>query len=282
MEDAIAGLLPLEEAIAREEKRNDVLSEKEGNVVKEEEKAEEKQLLFQIVVEVYIDRQTGTLHTNTYAKHREGDQMCHQVPSVWMEHEDVKMDAKRMETDSRDCSLLLSRKISECMNKLIVESSLEAPNILSRVSAAAGKEASSVPQKSSACEVNHQKKFVDCSVGVVYCIPLSCGRQYIGQTGCCLNVRLMKHYSTLTSTAPPFPMTTLTKHCLLCRRCDPRFDETEVLFTDEDKATREFVEVFYRSREADKSINAPVIAFDNMVKFLSQQRMLGRLECPND
>ncbi|KAH9365659.1 hypothetical protein HPB48_003061 [Haemaphysalis longicornis] len=116
MEDAIAGLLAIEEAIAREEKRNDVLSEKVRNVVKEE-KTEEKQLLYE---------------TGTEVRHREGDHMCHQVPSVWMEHEDVKKDAKRIETDSRDCFQLVSGKISECMNKLIVESTLEAPNILSR------------------------------------------------------------------------------------------------------------------------------------------------------
>ncbi|KAG0433699.1 hypothetical protein HPB47_019669 [Ixodes persulcatus] len=34
-----------------------------------------------------------------------------------------------------------------------------------------------------ACDVNHRTHYVTCATGVVYQIPLSCGRVYIGQTG---------------------------------------------------------------------------------------------------
>lgn len=33
----------------------------------------------------------------------------------------------------------------------------------------------------------HRTPFVECADGVVYEVPLSCGKQYIGQTGRCLN-----------------------------------------------------------------------------------------------
>ncbi|KAG0426957.1 hypothetical protein HPB47_025983 [Ixodes persulcatus] len=39
-----------------------------------------------------------------------------------------------------------------------------------------------------ACDVNHRTHYVTCATGVVYQIPLSCGRVYIGQTGRCINV----------------------------------------------------------------------------------------------
>ncbi|CAN7996104.1 unnamed protein product [Ixodes hexagonus] len=44
------------------------------------------------------------------------------------------------------------------------------------------------------CPIRHRSPFVTCSEGVVYQIPLSCGKKYIGQTGRCLNVRLREHH----------------------------------------------------------------------------------------
>lgn len=47
--------------------------------------------------------------------------------------------------------------------------------------------------KPKGCDKKHQTAFVSCTIGVVYRIPLSCARQYIGQTGRCLNYRLREH-----------------------------------------------------------------------------------------
>lgn len=33
----------------------------------------------------------------------------------------------------------------------------------------------------------HKNKFIECATSVVYCIPLTCGKNYIGQTGKCVN-----------------------------------------------------------------------------------------------
>lgn len=50
-------------------------------------------------------------------------------------------------------------------------------------------EASSGPS----CTIKHEKHFVDCDSQVVYCIPLTCGMRYVGQTGGCVNKRLEEH-----------------------------------------------------------------------------------------
>lgn len=44
------------------------------------------------------------------------------------------------------------------------------------------------------CTKKHQNRFVECTGKVVSSIPLSCGKQYVGQTGRCLNDRLREHY----------------------------------------------------------------------------------------
>ncbi|XP_070380831.1 uncharacterized protein [Dermacentor albipictus] len=54
-------------------------------------------------------------------------------------------------------------------------------------------------QKKSACKIKHTKALVECDVGVVYSIPLACGKCYIGQTGRCLNERLLEHRRNATS-----------------------------------------------------------------------------------
>lgn len=47
------------------------------------------------------------------------------------------------------------------------------------------------------CGVNHRNKYVACVKQVVYLIPLSCGREYVGQTKRCVNVRLREHELSL-------------------------------------------------------------------------------------
>lgn len=63
------------------------------------------------------------------------------------------------------------------------------------------------------CGTRHATQFVNCSVGVVYLIPLSCGKCYIGQTGQCLNERLRKHRTTV---AALMAAGNLAAHCRKC------------------------------------------------------------------
>lgn len=66
-----------------------------------------------------------------------------------------------------------------------------APNKLGRICAAIHRKNEQVQGKKQRdiCEVKHNanNNFVDCRTGVVYKIPFSCGRFYVGQTGRCIN-----------------------------------------------------------------------------------------------
>uniref|UniRef100_A0A131Z227 Tick transposon n=1 Tax=Rhipicephalus appendiculatus TaxID=34631 RepID=A0A131Z227_RHIAP len=48
--------------------------------------------------------------------------------------------------------------------------------------------------KTKRCSKKHRQKFVECCEGVVYKIPLSCGRYYVGQTGRCANDRMRENF----------------------------------------------------------------------------------------
>lgn len=93
------------------------------------------------------------------------------------------------------------------------------------------------------CGVKHINSFTNCRSNVVYCIPLSCGRLYIGQTGRCLNVHLREHYNALNSA----PGLHLSAHCSKCG-CVPKFSHTFVLYSHYDTKTREIVEAFFIKR----------------------------------
>lgn len=49
-----------------------------------------------------------------------------------------------------------------------------------------------VKMESHAWKTKHRKRFVDCTIGVVYDIPLFCGGRYLGKMGWCLNVKLQQ------------------------------------------------------------------------------------------
>ncbi|XP_075539192.1 uncharacterized protein LOC142573847, partial [Dermacentor variabilis] len=47
------------------------------------------------------------------------------------------------------------------------------------------------------CRTNHKERYVHCVNNIVYELPLSCGKKYIGQRGRCLNDRLREHANDL-------------------------------------------------------------------------------------
>lgn len=75
---------------------------------------------------------------------------------------------------------------------------------------------------------------------MVYNIPLSCGKRYVGQTGRCLNDRLREHDYSLRATVGGH----LATHCKECA-CSPLLEETSILGRHKDKLTREVLEAYY-------------------------------------
>src|SRR5579863_9636060 len=89
---------------------------------------------------------------------------------------------------------------------------------------------SSLPHRVNAerkCKCNKAKHFVSCSSSVVYEVPLSCGKSYIGQTGSCINTRLMQHEYNISKKKQDESL--LVKHVMSCSGCEALLQSTKVL-----------------------------------------------------
>ena len=111
-------------------------------------------------------------------------------------------------------------------------------------------------KEKSACSKKHATPFVSCEMGVVYKIPLTCGRCYIGQTGRCLNDRLREHRAAVDAQAAGGH---LADHCRRCG-CAPELTTTRVLKKGKDQATREIIEAFAISENERKCVSVASIA----------------------
>ncbi|XP_072145380.1 uncharacterized protein [Dermacentor andersoni] len=108
----------------------------------------------------------------------------------------------------------LSHRLRKVGEKCGVDVMFTAPEKLVRMCKAVNE------KKKPVCAIKHACMFVPCIVGVVYRIPLSCGRCYVGQTGRCLNERLREHRTLVDSLAGGGH---LAMHCKRCG-CVPAFD----------------------------------------------------------
>lgn len=84
---------------------------------------------------------------------------------------------------------------------------------------------------------NHRNKFVNCVEKVVYEIPLTCGKKYVGQTGRCLNERLREHNNNVHKSLQGH----LGLHCRNCG-CQPKFRETKVVARHNNQMTHAITE----------------------------------------
>lgn len=97
----------------------------------------------------------------------------------------------------------------------------------------------------------HWKVLVSCATGVIYEIPLSCGKVYIGQTAHCL--KYLKKHSCPLSTAP-------CGHLFVRCHCSPTFKLTRVQGKGEEREERQNVEARYIKNEGQGCISEPYIA----------------------
>lgn len=94
---------------------------------------------------------------------------------------------------------------------------------------------------------------------MIYEIPLSCDRCYVGQTGRCLNDRLREHaYAIKTGTG-----STLAAHVSSCNACksrSPDFGRCKVLKHYRDQRRREIYEAFIIHKRGIKCVSTPSVA----------------------
>lgn len=114
------------------------------------------------------------------------------------------------------------------------------------------------------CGTQHARPFVTCKENVVYQIPLSCNKIYIGQTGRCLNERLREHERSLDKGAG----SNLAIHCKACG-CVPRLKETLVLGRSRDKVARELKEAFCIKGKGVNCVSEPSkVLYECEISFL--------------
>lgn len=87
------------------------------------------------------------------------------------------------------------------------------------------------------CAKNHETKCVKCVENVANEIPLSCGKQYIRQTGRCMNERLREHSANVRNGHGEW----LVHHCSKCG-CDADFYKCVVIGKNKEKTSHEIIE----------------------------------------
>lgn len=90
--------------------------------------------------------------------------------------------------------------------------------------------------------------------GVVYNIPLSCGKCYIGQTGRCINDRAREHATSLTGTSAGH----LAAHCRTCH-CSAAFKDITIIATNNNPHAREMLEALAIEEHASGCVSTPSI-----------------------
>lgn len=145
----------------------------------------------------------------------------------------------------------VSHRIKKVGEKHGVPVLLSAPQKLSKL---CGRVARG-DERVGVCHKNHKTRYVECKEQVVYKIPLSCGKVYIGQSGRCINDRLREHALSVRSS----PSGNLAVHCNRCG-CVPRLDNTVILTRNRDKKTREISEAFFILKyDQGKCVSAPSV-----------------------
>lgn len=120
--------------------------------------------------------------------------------------------------------------------------------------------------KKEGCAKRHGERFVDCEEGIVYSLPLSCGKRYIGQSGRCINDRLREHKNLVGKTAISGH---LSMHCRTCA-CEPLFGQCSVIGKEKDKLTREVIEAYEIDRQKDSCVSAPSVTLSTKeIEFLN-------------
>lgn len=100
------------------------------------------------------------------------------------------------------------------------------------------------------CTTKHERCFTKCATRVVYNIPLTCDKVYIGRTGRCINTRLREHHASLSSNDGA----NLARHCRECG-WHALFSNVTYLGRGKGKEEREIVEAYYIRKSGDRCIS---------------------------
>ncbi|CAN7984562.1 unnamed protein product, partial [Ixodes hexagonus] len=148
----------------------------------------------------------------------------------------------------------ISHNLKKVGSRVGVEVVFSAPNKLAGLC----RKVNSEVENKTVSNKKHQNLFVACAQGVVYSIPLSCGRRYVGQTGRCVNDRLREHRYSVFKVVSGH----LGVHCRDCG-CTPAFDKCQVVFRNKDRVTREIIEARDIARLGQDCVSAPSLVLSD-------------------
>uniref|UniRef100_L7LY07 Putative tick transposon n=1 Tax=Rhipicephalus pulchellus TaxID=72859 RepID=L7LY07_RHIPC len=153
----------------------------------------------------------------------------------------------------------ISHNVKKVANRYGVEVAFSAPSKLGQICSLMTK------QKKWECSTKHAIVFTACVAWVVYCIPLSCGRVYIGQTGRCLNERMREHNLAVKEKYGGH----LDIHCRSCG-CIARFEHVTVIGRARERTEREIIEAYFIRQYKDKCVSmASITLSDKEAMFLN-------------
>ena len=103
-----------------------------------------------------------------------------------------------------------------------------------------------------------------CAVGVVYEIPLTCGKVYIGQTGRCVNDRAREHERSVKNNLTLH----LPAHCRTCA-CEPELSSIRILGRSGNALARELMEAHHiKKKDGDCISDTSVVLRSKEKLFL--------------
>lgn len=149
----------------------------------------------------------------------------------------------------------VSHNLKRIAKRADVSVVFSAPDKLSRLC----RHVNSDTPSSEVCRKKHQRQFIPCATNVVYSIPLLCGREYIGQTGRCVNDRLKEHSYNVEKSKSGH----LGVHCRDCPGCEPIFSSTAILCRNKHKLTREIIEAHKIAKREEKCVSVPSVALSS-------------------
>lgn len=190
----------------------------------------------------------------------------------WVKSGSAPRERREAETNKKFSVMpyihVLSHSLKNVAGRYGVNVLFSAPNKLGKICSAVDKKLANTATRAR-CDVKHVSNFVPCCVGVVYLIPFSCGHVYIGQTGRCLNIRLMEHRRSLKGKE----YSHIAQHCSKCSGCFPVFKDTKVVAKHNNQHVREIIEAFHIRRNEGKCVSAPSLTLlDKEFHFLSASR----------
>ncbi|XP_064456861.1 uncharacterized protein LOC135367487 [Ornithodoros turicata] len=162
-------------------------------------------------------------------------------------------EAPRHDRSSRIAAIPYIHAVSHNIKKVAQRAGVSlvftAPNKLGGLCRRVNSEAAG-----SGCNKKHVRHFVQCKCNVIYDIPLTCGKSYVGQTGRCLSYRLREHSSSLQTHTG----SNLATHCRDCA-CRPRLEDTRVLRSYSDRLAREIYEGAQIHNRGEKCVSKPSV-----------------------